>query len=45
VLNNDGKQFGKQNMFDGSEETCWNSDQVVLLWLLHSFLIFDFALR
>ena len=28
VLNRDLRQFGKQFMFDGSEETCWNSDQV-----------------
>ncbi|XP_034245894.1 nuclear receptor 2C2-associated protein [Thrips palmi] len=27
VLNKDVKQFGKKNMFDGSDETCWNSDQ------------------
>lgn len=28
VLNRDVKQFGKKHMFDTSEETCWNSDQV-----------------
>ena len=28
VLNRDVKQFGKKFMFDGEEETCWNSDQV-----------------
>lgn len=28
VLNKDVKQFGKKNMFDSSDETCWNSDQV-----------------
>ena len=28
VLNRDVKQFGKQFMFDGDDETCWNSDQV-----------------
>jgi len=27
VLNKDAKQFGRQNMIDGNEETCWNSDQ------------------
>lgn len=27
VLNKDTKQFGKQYMIDGTEETCWNSDQ------------------
>ena len=29
VLNRDTKQFGKKFMFDGQEETCWNSDQVI----------------
>ena len=28
VLNRDVRQFGKKFMFDGDEETCWNSDQV-----------------
>lgn len=28
VLNRDVKHFGKKHMFDASEETCWNSDQV-----------------
>ena len=27
MLNRDVKQFGKQCMFDGDEETCWNSDR------------------
>ncbi|XP_065176422.1 nuclear receptor 2C2-associated protein-like [Sycon ciliatum] len=27
VLNRDVKQYGKQFLFDGDEETCWNSDQ------------------
>lgn len=26
VLNNDIKAYGKQHLFDGSAETCWNSD-------------------
>lgn len=26
VLNKDVRAYGKQNLFDGSEETCWNSD-------------------
>lgn len=30
VLNRDVKQFGKKYMFDTNEETCWNSDQVIL---------------
>ncbi len=28
MLNKDVKQFGKKFMFDGLDETCWNSDQV-----------------
>ncbi len=28
VLNRDVKQFGKKFLFDGVEETCWNTDQV-----------------
>ncbi|XP_031948437.1 nuclear receptor 2C2-associated protein isoform X2 [Corvus moneduloides] len=35
VLNRDVKQFGKQHLFDGSEETCWNSDQPVKVSQLH----------
>ncbi|KAI9304187.1 galactose-binding domain-like protein [Cunninghamella echinulata] len=27
VLNRDTTTFGKQNLIDGSEETCWNSEQ------------------
>jgi len=27
VLNKDNKQFGSKNMFDGSDDTCWNSHQ------------------
>ena len=27
VLNKDVKQFGKQYLIDGDEETCWNSDK------------------
>lgn len=27
VLNREAKQFGKKHLFDGDEETCWNSDQ------------------
>lgn len=30
VLNRDVKQFGKKFMFDGEEESCWNSDQVIV---------------
>ena len=28
TLNRDTKQFGKKFLFDGRNETCWNSDQV-----------------
>ncbi|KAL9646688.1 hypothetical protein ABK040_001111 [Willaertia magna] len=27
VLNRNNKEFGKQHLFDGNEETCWNSHQ------------------
>ncbi|KAI7868751.1 galactose-binding domain-like protein [Spinellus fusiger] len=27
VLNRDNASFGKQHLLDGSEETCWNSEQ------------------
>lgn len=27
MLNRDVKQFGKVFMFDGDDETCWNSDR------------------
>ncbi|NXP72511.1 NR2CA protein, partial [Ramphastos sulfuratus] len=37
VLNRDGKQFGKQHMFDASEETCWNSDQGTCQWVTLDF--------
>ncbi|NXH11678.1 NR2CA protein, partial [Bucco capensis] len=37
VLNRDGKQFGKQHLFDGSEETCWNSDQGICQWVTLDF--------
>ncbi|NXN93968.1 NR2CA protein, partial [Rhinopomastus cyanomelas] len=37
VLNRDGKLFGKKNMFDGSEETCWNSDQGRCQWVTLDF--------
>ncbi|NXT28735.1 NR2CA protein, partial [Syrrhaptes paradoxus] len=37
VLNRDVKQFGKKHMFDGSEETCWNSDQGTCQWVTLDF--------
>ena len=40
MLNRDVKQFGKKYMFDGNQETCWNSDQgssqFVMVELPHS---------
>ncbi|KAI8882630.1 galactose-binding like protein [Backusella circina FSU 941] len=38
VLNRDNASFGKQNMIDGSEETCWNSEQG-----LPQHILLDFA--
>ncbi|NWS02726.1 NR2CA protein, partial [Motacilla alba] len=37
VLNRDVKHFGKQHLFDGSEETCWNSDQGASQWVTLDF--------
>ncbi|XP_039174872.1 nuclear receptor 2C2-associated protein isoform X1 [Crotalus tigris] len=37
VLNREVKQFGKKYMFDGNEETCWNSDQGAIQWLILEF--------
>ncbi|NWI69771.1 NR2CA protein, partial [Todus mexicanus] len=37
VLNRDVKQFGKQHLFDGSEESCWNSDQGSSQWVTLDF--------
>jgi len=28
VLNRDTRQFGKQFLIDGQDDTCWNSEQV-----------------
>ncbi|XP_031561546.1 nuclear receptor 2C2-associated protein-like [Actinia tenebrosa] len=38
VLNRDVKEYGKKFMFDGKEETCWNSDQGS-----PQFIVFDFS--
>lgn len=27
MLNKDTRTYGKQFLFDGTEETCWNSDE------------------
>ncbi|NWS44781.1 NR2CA protein, partial [Probosciger aterrimus] len=37
VLNRDVKHFGKNHMFDASEETCWNSDQGTCQWVTLDF--------
>uniref|UniRef100_A0A8C7XAL4 Nuclear receptor 2C2-associated protein n=1 Tax=Oryzias sinensis TaxID=183150 RepID=A0A8C7XAL4_9TELE len=37
VLNRDGKNYGKKNMFDCDEETCWNSDQGECQWVSLEF--------
>ncbi|NWX93969.1 NR2CA protein, partial [Nothoprocta pentlandii] len=37
VLNRDVKQFGKMHMFDGDEDTCWNSDQGPVQWVTLDF--------
>ena len=29
VLDRNGKEYGKQFLLDGEEDTCWNSDQVI----------------
>jgi len=39
VLNNDRKQFGKKYLFDGNEETCWNSDGGSPQWIDFAFSI------
>lgn len=33
VLNNDRKQFGKTNLTDDNEETCWNSAEGSSQWI------------
>lgn len=37
VLNRNIKEYGKKYMFDGCEETCWNSDQGEWQWVLILF--------
>uniref|UniRef100_A0A4X2MEL0 Nuclear receptor 2C2 associated protein n=1 Tax=Vombatus ursinus TaxID=29139 RepID=A0A4X2MEL0_VOMUR len=37
VLNRDVKQFGKKNLFDEQDETCWNSDQGSSQWVMLEF--------
>ncbi len=38
VFNNNSAEFGKQNMFDGNEDTSWYSDQAKFQYV---FLFFD----
>lgn len=37
VLNKNVKEFGKKNLFDDCEDTCWNSDQGSPQYILISF--------
>ncbi len=37
VLNRNVKEFGKKFLFDGREDTCWNSDQGSPQWIQISF--------
>ena len=34
VLNRDSSQYGKTFMFDKNEDTCWNSDQVCVVYIV-----------
>ncbi|KAJ3211188.1 Nuclear receptor 2C2-associated protein [Clydaea vesicula] len=43
VLNNETKLWGKQNLLDGSEETCWNSDQLSSGSKKSPYLVLDFS--
>jgi len=33
VLNRNVKEFGKKHLFDGKDDTCWNSDQGSPQWI------------
>ncbi|XP_033108788.1 nuclear receptor 2C2-associated protein-like [Anneissia japonica] len=37
VLNRDTKQFGRKFLFDGNDETCWNSDEGSPQWVKVEF--------
>lgn len=39
VLNDDLENNGKQNMFDGREDTCWNSANVENIQIFSNFLL------
>lgn len=38
VLNRNVKEFGKKHLFDGKDDTCWNSEQGSPQWI---HLVFD----
>lgn len=37
VLNKDTRNYGKQHMFDNTDETCWHSDAGIQQWILINF--------
>jgi len=37
VLNRNVKEFGKKHLFDGKEDTCWNSEQGSPQWIHLAF--------
>lgn len=37
MLNGDTKTYGKDFLFDGHDETCWNSDEGPVQWVLIKF--------
>ncbi|KAG8221837.1 hypothetical protein J437_LFUL003471 [Ladona fulva] len=37
VLNKDVKSYGKKHLFDGNEDSCWNSDQGTPQWIAIEF--------
>lgn len=43
VLNKDNKNYGKKNLIDGSEESCWNSEAVrfIIFVLFNNWCISD----
>ncbi len=45
MLNRDVTNFGVQHLFDGSEETCWNSHQVRARWSHYLTLFAEVFIR
>lgn len=37
VLNKDTKTYGKKFLFDGADDTCWNSDEGNTQWIILNF--------